>query len=320
MCIIANVINMNGNRRVENRESRERGDEMLYSIVMSNKQMVGNKSHAYIPLKLCAADPSYQRTENISWSKVTRLANNWDNHLMDEITVVPHPDENLFYVIDGWHRVLASNMIGNDSICAEIITDLSTDPKTRQKQEAEIFSKQNAFVDKLSAKDLHKAGIVAENKIDLQLNDLIKKYGFTISSKRSGKGNPNEIMSIASIVRMFKYDNGYNLIDNTFYVIVASGWNHEKGGITKNMFSTIRMMFALHPKFEADIRKSLVEILRPMSIKDAVAFATVEYPRRSESTRLGIWLEDRLVEKIPEMKPVYKRIPSNTGYKNGTVA
>lgn len=181
----------------------QKGNKTLFETVMANTKSIGNKQLAAIPKELLFADDEFQRVETYDPAKVNLLRNRWSNNKMDPLRVVPHYEEYMFSIVDGFHRFLANSMreTPKENLECEIIMDLSEDPEERQKQEAYLFLHQYDEVEKLTPAQTFNAKLLLGDPAACLLKKLCEEYGITIvptkgSRKEHVLGSLNDMLKI----------------------------------------------------------------------------------------------------------------------------
>ena len=268
----------------------------LFNVVMANTIHIGNKVFALIPLDLLAVG-DYQRTDFYNKEKVTRLAANFNRNLMDPITVCAHPEEGLFYVVNGMHRKGALEILGEESVECEILQNMSNDPEERRRQEADIFRKQMADLDPISPVAMHKANIICGDKSSIMLDDAVKKYGFLYKTNNNkGRCAANTLTGFTAALRTVKI-SGKETLEDIFYVLKNGLWNEESGGLSALSISVLRCVFDYNPGLSEN-KDLLVKIYKEYPPKLLEAKARAKYEYRSAKVAEALFIEDMLAGVI----------------------
>lgn len=267
----------------------------LFTLVMGNAQKIGGKWFAYIPTDLLTVG-EYQRTEYYSPDRVNRLARNFDIKLMDPVAVAPHPEEGLFYIVNGMHRVEAAKINGYENIECEIIRDLSDNPSERLIQEANLFRKQMEEVERLSPAAMHKANIICGDRASIDLDNIVKKYNveYKTNTKR-GRGNVNVLTGFERALAVSRA-YGRGMLDSIFYILHHSQWQFESCGLGSNAIVMLKnvMIYDKEVSKELDF---LVDIIKQYSPKLFDAKAKARYDKRGHDVACSLFLEDLVCEK-----------------------
>ena len=217
---------------------------------------------------------------------------------MDALKTVPHPEENKFSVVDGYHRLSAAILNGEKGLECEIVLGLSTDPKERLIQEATLFATQNDEVDVLSPVEKHKANVLRGVTENVILDELINKYNIPLKTNPShGRVLIGHLAGYTQALGVAKR-HGRQMLNDIFYVICESRWNIAHNGLSANVISPVANMFKFHPTYREEIIKALIEYFKPIEPENFFASAMDEYPERKEKERLALYLEDVLCSKI----------------------
>jgi hypothetical protein len=83
----------------------------LFNTIMNNMGNGKPRALTDIPTELLAIDMAYQteiRTGSRRERGIQKLTKNWTENKLEPITVVPHPEECLFYIVNGYGRWQAS--------------------------------------------------------------------------------------------------------------------------------------------------------------------------------------------------------------------
>lgn len=255
-----------------------------------------------IPVYMFAVDESYQTVDRTA-RKLNYLTSRWDERKIGVLTVVPHEDEGLCYIVDGFGRWQASQIIDKAKYthldCA-VLLNAPTDPRERRKFEAELFANQNRDVVKLKPVDKHGAMQVLEDPAALALDDLQKAYGFTIG-KRKYKGDNATGMTINNVYQKL-YDSirihGRELGEWYFEICKESGLAIKTYGYTRYTFAAIKDAYIAHPDKRNEIAKILIDYFEPITPQDFKAEAVTRYPKLDSVTACTMYARDIIAHKL----------------------
>lgn len=255
-----------------------------------------------IPVYMMAIDESYQTVDRTA-RKLNYLTSRWDERKIGVLTVVPHEDEGMVYIVDGFGRWQASQMIDKEKYthldCA-VLLNAPTDPTERRKFEAELFANQNRDVAKLKPVDKHGAMQVLEDPVALALDELQEKYGFTIG-KRKYKGNNATGMTINNIYQVLYRgirSHGKGLGEWYFDICKGSGFANKTYGYTRYTYNAIRDMYVSYPEKRNEIAEILIEYFRPITPQEFKAEAVTRYPKLDSVTACAVYVEDIVTERL----------------------
>ena len=277
----------------------------LFDNCMSNAQRVGNKIFASIPLRLLEVG-EYQRVEYYDKGKVLALKENFDENLMDPLTVSPHPEEGKFYIVNGMHRKEAVEMLGEKKIECEILQGMPSDPKLRLIKEANIFRKQMEQIDKITPVAIHKANMICGDQASIDLDEVIRKHGIQYkTNKNRGRCSKNTLTGFDTSLRVVK-SYGKEVLNDIFDVLIKSGWQMESSGLGDNTISAVRNIFVYDPVAREN-KDVIVSILRETTPKLFEADSISRYKLRGIKVAMSLYLEDIIAEKLDIDKNIHNR-------------
>lgn len=286
-------------------KGNENKDFEMFNMVLKNEHTIAGKVFADIPLKLLEVG-DYQRVEFASEKKILQLAASFDKNLMDPLTVVAHPEEGKFYVINGYHRKRAVEINGkDDSIACEILQNLSDDPVVRRREEADLFRRQMETLDKLSPVAMHKANLICNDIPSWHLDQLVSKYGINYKTNLNRGRCVNTLTGFTTALRVSKV-YGKEMLDDIFYVLHKSMWTMESKGLGNVAISILRNIFVYDPETREN-KDKIVEIFREISPKKFIGRATTRYETRSENVAASLYLEDLLIEELGIDDNIHKK-------------
>ena len=269
----------------------------LYESVMNNLKQVGNKFFVCIDRELLFADPRFQRLNKAGGHKVSQLALKWNPNKCDPIKVSPHDDECRFSIIDGLHRFLAAEIVGEKKLVCEVILDLPKEPEARLKAEAFLFATQNDEVDTLTPTEKHNANLILGIPEYLAVENVSNKYGVAIRRGLGGKNKAGTLSCYSTALRIAKV-NGEELLDNVFKVICESRWNLNTHGFTDKTLKAISDILKLHPEHTEEIIEEMVKFFKPITPQNFMAQSLSAYPERTRVEPYTLYLEDVLCDII----------------------
>lgn len=255
-----------------------------YNLTLNNvvfyEDKNGNKisrTTVSIPLDLLKADKQYQRIDTSSDIKIKRLAENWDDTLCDPVRVVAHPEEEAFYLIDGWHRYNAAELIeGKEFLEAKVIVFHSDDYAERQKYEAGLFLRQGDNREILKPAQMHNGRCLVGDDAALIVKELCERDGVTIAL---GAKRGERVLGNYAKAYMYAKKRGKACLEYMFDAIKYSGFNLEPSGYSgymMNVFSTFYTGYG-----NVIPAKTIGNYLRNMNIETFKARAIAKYPESS---------------------------------------
>ena len=278
----------------------------LYDLTISNMQRIGNKTLVAIPRKLLKVDPTYQRLENRSQEKINYLVKNWDTNKMSPITVVPHPEEYMFAIVDGYGRYTASGMLTEPftKIVADVIIDAPNTIHARKIYEAKLFVEQTKGVETLKAIQKHKANVLLGVKECIEIEQVCNKHNVFFVSN-SGQRNKGILGSYTDTLRICK-SQGKDCLDWIFGIIEQSHWSELLNGYNTVTLRMLKSIYAWYPEMRMETAELLVAQLRQTTPEKFKASAVHTYPKKEVKTACSLYLEDivtgnlNLVKNSPE--------------------
>ena len=244
-------------------------NKAIYSIIMSNANPTGDQVFAEIPAALLTVDDAYQRHAKVKESRIRKLERKWNKYLYDCIKVSPHPEEGMFYIINGFHRYSALTRAGRETIVCEILVDLADmNPEERKIKEAEIFAMQSIAVERVTAAQMHHANVLIGNKSDVLIAELRKKYGV-----------PEERITAFTVAKEIA-SKDINYLDDIFRVITTTDWHLESTGFSDHVLSAMEFIYEFHPDRREDITNELIKYFEKIDPDQVLADARHDFPMR----------------------------------------
>lgn len=274
----------------------------LKGLLATAKATGQNVAIIKVPVYMMAIDESYQTPDRTA-RKLNYLINRWDERKIGVLTVVPHEDEGLVYIVDGYGRWQASQLIDKEKYntldCA-VLLNVPDDPKERQKFEAELFANQNRDVAKLKPVDKHGAMQVLEDPVALALDELQLQYGFTIG-KRKYKGDNATGMTINNIYQVLYKglkSQGKALGEWYFEICKKSGFATKTYGYTRYTYKALKDVYVAYPEKRNEIAKIITDYFRPITPQEFKAEAVTKYPKLDSVTACSVFVEDIVTSRL----------------------
>lgn len=253
-----------------------------------------------IPVELLTIDTSYQtpvRTDR----DMSYLVNNWDENKLLPLTVVPHFETGLCYVLDGWGRANASQIIDARSenkryecLTCLVLLGFPEDKVERRKFEAEQYAFQNKNVAKMRAIHKHGALEVLGDKAVLKLNEMQKKYGFSYVVKQGNRCG-GVLGSYTEALELCKPSMG-DCAEYVFDICSATGFANIENGYSKYVFRAFKDAWRLYPEYREGTKKYLSKFFRGTTPIQMKADAVHRYPKLEARTACSLYVEDLLIE------------------------
>lgn len=250
-----------------------------------------------IPVRLFAIDPAYQ-TDIRTRRELGYLVNNWDERKLLPLLVVPHDEEGKFYVVDGYGRWIASQMLENpyETLECLVLLDVPKEKEERRKYEAELFAFQNVGVAKVTPLQRHGSLRILGDKTVLAMDELQEKYKFeyiSIKGQRSESvlGSYSECINICST-------KGKDCLDYIFSILRDAGFDRKANGYASYIMRMLRDAWILYTDNRTETKKFLGDYLRSYSPEIFRAKATAKYPMLDTRTACSLYVEDMIVDNL----------------------
>ena len=244
-----------------------------------------------IPIRLMAIDTDYQtpiRTER----DLSYLTKNWDERKICTLTGIPHDEEGLIYLTDGYGRLTASQIVDPEKykeLNVLVILDAPTEPAERKRFEAELFASQgnNRQVTPLQK---HGARQVMGDPVVKAMDELQKQYGFIYKALR-GQNGEGIIGSYSELYKNIRvYGEGFGKF--FFDICAAAGFNRKTNGYAVYIMRSIRDLYKLYPENRADIKEFLSNKLRPLDYRWLHSKANSHYELLGPGNAMTMYFED----------------------------
>lgn len=251
-----------------------------------------------IPVEMMEIDTRYQ-TEVRTERDLQYLVNNWDERKLLPLIVVPHWKEGKLYIVDGYGRWVASQIVDPvkyaDLECM-VLLDAPIDENERLSYEANLYAFQNKQVAKMTPIQRHGAMMCLQNSAAMALENLKEKYAFEFVSK-PGKRDISILGSYTETLELCKLDNG-KAANYVFGILVKAGFDRKVNGYSRYMLRGLRDIYKLYANDREETFEYFINAFRgqePLYIKSA---AVTKYPMLEVPTAVSLYLEDRVVEDL----------------------
>lgn len=251
-----------------------------------------------IPVRLFAIDETYQtpiRTNrNLSY-----LISNFDDNKLLPVTGVPHNEEGKIYLVDGYGRWKASQIVDAEKYKALeclVILNAPTEPRERQKFEAEQYAFQNIGTKRITPIEKQGAFYCMEYPAAITMEELRKKYGFTYVNEK-GKRSAGVLGSYNEMFRVCeKY--GQACADYILTVCEKARFNIKPNGYSTYVVIALRDIWRFYPEHREDTSSFLSKWLREYEPAKFKSKAVARYGMLDQRTACSLYLEDLVVDNI----------------------
>lgn len=248
-----------------------------------------------IPVRLLTIDTAYQtpiRTER----DLNYITKNFDERKIGVLWGVPHYEEGLIYLVDGYGRKTASQLIDPEKykeLNVLILLDFPEDPKERQKFEAEIFISQGNNK-KVTPLQKHGARQITDDPVVKAMDMLQEEYKFVYSSIR-GKRGEGVIGSYTELYKSIKV-YGYAFGEYFFDIARDAGLDRKSDGYAVYILRSIKDLYKLYPESRDVIKKYLGSALRNVDYRWLHSKANAKYELLGPGNAMTMFFEDMVVE------------------------
>lgn len=255
-----------------------------------------------VPLSCCYVDKRYQGMR--MHKHLDKLINKWDLRKLGPITIVPHPEEYRFAIVDGQGRFLVAPMKGLDRLNATVLMDAPEDEEERLKFEAERFIGQDEETEEVKQVEKHLARVLLKEEAAMIIERLLKKYDVKFlatkgSRKESVLGSYPNTYGIA-------LTHGGKCLDFAFSIIENAGWHKEKNGYSTFVMNSLKEVWVAHPMERDRMHCYLSENLRQIDPEKFGANAISKYPKREKRAACILYMEDIVCDGLCIEKRIYK--------------
>lgn len=251
-----------------------------------------------IPVELLAIDESYQIPERTARS-LDYLTKNWDDNKLLPLAGVPHWEEGLVYLFDGYGRWISSQLIKEPKpdLQVMVILNAPTNPTERRIYEAKMYAFQNVGTARITAVQKHGAMLLMHDKATEILESMRKTYGFEYVET---KGNRAASVLGSYTEALFMCRQGADLADFIFRVCKKAGFDRKANGYSTYVMRALRDMYKLFPDNRTDVEKTLVKYLRRIEPVFLKAESVTQYPLVDFKIACSLFLEDIIVRDLKE--------------------
>ena len=250
-----------------------------------------------VPVHLMVIDTGYQtpvRTER----ELNYLTRNWDERKIGVLMGVPHYEEGKIYLVDGYGRMTASQIVDAEKyseLDTYIILDAPEDKTERRIFEAELFSSQgnNKVVTPFQK---HGARQIVGDPVVKSMDLLQSEYGFEYSSVR-GKRGEGVIGSYSELYKNIK-TYGYLFGEFFFDICKASGFNRKVDGYAVYVMRSIKDLYKLYPENRTEIKEFLSTWMRPLDYRYLHSKSNAKYELLGPGNAMTMYFEDIVVEGL----------------------
>lgn len=256
---------------------------------------------AVVPLSCCFVDGRYQGMR--THKHLNKLRSRFDIRKLTPITLVPHPEEYRFAIVDGQGRSIVAPEKGMDRLFATILLDAPENLDERLKFEAEYFIGQDAEVENVKPLEKHLARVIIGDEAATILDTLLKKYNIKFVGT---KGNREEsVLGSYTETYAIAKNRGEKCLDFIFSIIKNAGWDKETNGYSTFVMRSLRDVWSEHPTERREIHKYLSKRLREIDPMLFSAKSKSKYPKRDHRSACILYTEDMICDGLGIERRIY---------------
>ena len=278
---------------------RNKGDKSLLQGLTKMYRDAGYKvAIVEIPVEILEIDTRYQ-TEARTERDLRYLTNGWDENKLLPLIGVPHWEEGKVYLVDGYGRWIASQIINKEKYEYLTVLLILNAPSNKQKRlefEAEMYAYQNKQVAKMTAIQKHGAMLVLHDNATEILEKMKEKYGFEYTAVK-GNREAAVLGSYTETLRLCNLDNG-KAAEYVFDICKGAGFDRKSNGYATYVMRGFRDMYKLYADNRKDTKEFLIKELRKITPMTLKANAVVKYPMLEFKTAVSLYLEDMVVNNL----------------------
>lgn len=278
---------------------RNKGDKsLLEGLTKMYRDAAYTVAIVSIPVEILEIDTRYQ-TEARTERDLRYLTNGWDENKLLPLIGVPHWEEGKVYLVDGYGRWIASQIVDKEKykyLMVLLILSAPSDKQERLKFEAEMYAYQNKQVAKMTPIQKHGAMIVLHDKATEILENMKNKYGFEYCANK-GNREASIIGSYTEALGLCKIDNG-KAAEYVFDICVGAGFDRKPNGYSTYVMRALRDMYKLYSDDRVKTKNLFIKKLRSITPLALKANAVVKYPMLESKIAVSLYLEDQIVENL----------------------
>lgn len=251
-----------------------------------------------IPVDLMEIDTRYQTDERTE-RDLQYLVRNWDERKLMPLLGVPHWEEGKVYIVDGYGRWIASQIVDKDKykdLKVQVVLNAPTEDKERVEFEAELYAFQGVSVRKVTPIQKHGAMLVLHDPATETLEKMKNVYGFAYREKAGNRGM-GVLGSYTEALSLCAIDNGA-CAEYVYDIIRDSGFNRKHSGYVSYVTRALRDMYKLYAHDRSETKEFLSNNFRQITPENLKANASTKYPVLDFRTAVSLYVEDMIVEGL----------------------
>lgn len=276
-----------------------RGDKgLLKGLTKMYRDAKYNVAIIPIPVELLEIDTRYQ-TEIRTERDLRYLVNNWDENKLLPLIGVPHWEEGKVYLVDGYGRWIASQLVDKkkySDLQVLLVLNPPEDAEARLKFEAEMYAYQNKQVARMTAIQKHGAMVVLQDKATERLEKLKDKYGFEYTAHKGSRG-ASVLGSYSVTLNICNIDDG-KAAEFIFDICKGAGFDRKPNGYSTGIMKVLLDMYKLYSENRDNVQKYLVDEFRKITPLLLKARGVAKYPFLDYRLAMSLYVEDMIVDNL----------------------
>lgn len=274
---------------------------MLKGILAQSRRENLKRAILRIPLSLLGIDDRYQTSIRTN-RNMNYLINNWDENKLLPLVVVPHDEEGMFMIVDGYGRYTALKHIYKEKDLKDIEVDCLVilcaprDPVERLEFEAEQYAFQNQNVMKMTPVHKHGARQILHDDA-VEIMDRVKeKHNFEYCNV-PGNRQANVIGSYTDLYNIAK-NQGYECLEFIFSLCESLGFDMQPNGYSSYILRSLRDTYVNFKDNLMEVYDYLIRKFRGITPAVLASTAVTKYPILDKRTAVSLYIEDVIVQDM----------------------
>ena len=276
-------------------DNTRRAESIAAQAVIDNAVVMDGVKIGIVPLDLIDIDKDNEETgeegyqRNIDVKEVNILIRDWDSHKYGFI-LVSHRNGK-FYCVDGQHRVTAAKYKGIKSLRCIIIENLE------KKDEALLFANQDENVKKISIYEKFHANIINGDtsilrvKIDKEIYDICKKYGFKVVHACNKTKNEKILRSLYMAQRIVKA-HGIDCFKWIMDTIHSTSWDTCPTSTTKDILIMLKTFYVENKDNLSYWQKAVEKVMNTYTPNQIIGCARSDYANYTMGVAMNICFKE----------------------------
>lgn len=269
---------------------------IVNGMLMAARRENVTRSIIKVPVNLLTIDEGYQTPVRVE-RNMDYLVNHWDEHKLLPLTVVPHDEQGVFMIVDGYGRFSASQKVNAEKykeLDCLVVLDAPESKEERRKFETEQYAFQNRDVAYMKPVHKHGAGLIIGDESVKLLQKMKEKYHFEFSNTR-GNREPGYLGSYSNWLYVAK-TYGEECLTWVLDIISASGFNRRTNGYATDILWGLKDLWYLYPKMRNKSKMLMIAYMKHEMPSVFMAEGFAKYPTLYRKNALSMHCEDLLAD------------------------